>query len=183
MNKIAQTRFLILFSLSGKDNGKKILPLIKKTTQFPTDNSDRMSSNRICQMGTRRMTWSRCLMSRFSYVQKNLQMVINGGKMHMLTFHTNSFLQGLAKAIENVPDAKKKLMDSFNGKMNGASEKLTVKHPVKELLFEGFGVRPYQEYAEEKSEVLNEVGSDFMFPETFMDGRFGLFEKVIKRNM
>lgn len=82
--------------------------------------------------------------------------------------------------IHDVPEAARRLMSNFNDKMTKAGEKLTVTHPVSELLFEGFGVRPYQEFAEEKSEILSEVGSDFMFPDTFMDGRFGLFEKVHK---
>lgn len=80
--------------------------------------------------------------------------------------------------IQDVPEAARRLMASFSDKMGKADEKMVVTHPVKELLFEGFGTRPYQEFAEEKSEILAEVGSDFMYPETFMDGRFGLFEKV-----
>ncbi|ODN03060.1 Scavenger receptor class B member 1 [Orchesella cincta] len=89
----------------------------------------------------------------------------------------NMPLLGLAKMIQEVPEANRRLMASFSDKMSGAAEKVTVQHPVRELLFEGFGVRPYQEFAEGKSEILSEVGGDFIFPETFMDGRFGLFEK------
>lgn len=80
--------------------------------------------------------------------------------------------------ISNVPEAARRLMAAYNDKMTKSAEKLTVTHPVKEMLFDGFGVRPYQEFADEKSEITSEIGGEHLFPSTIYDGRFGLYEKV-----
>jgi hypothetical protein len=71
---------------------------------------------------------------------------------------------------------KDKMLGSVNSKTS--SERLFVKHSVKDLLFDGYDVKAYEELGAEHNGAMSESGGDFMVPEYLMDGKYSLFENV-----
>lgn len=70
----------------------------------------------------------------------------------------------------------------MSSKLSQKAERLVVTHPVKELLFDGYGVKPYEELGIEHNGAMSESGGDFMVPEFLMDGKYGLYENVLGFN-
>jgi len=87
------------------------------------------------------------------------------------------YIQGVSR-IAHDSSQKQKLLGALSSKFSQKAERLFVTHPVKELLFEGYGAKVYEEIGVEHNGAMSESGADFMVPESLMDGKFALMDNV-----
>jgi hypothetical protein len=80
--------------------------------------------------------------------------------------------------IAHESSEKQKLLEAISSTLSQKSEQLFVTHPVKELLFEGYGAKVYEDIGIEHNGAMSESGADFMVPESLMAGKFALIDSV-----
>jgi len=81
----------------------------------------------------------------------------------------------MAKELDSNGTKIRSLIESM---LTEKAEQLFVTHPVKELLFDGYGIRPIAQLA--KSEELTEefTNIDVPFPSFLTEEKFGLYKDV-----